>query len=871
MVKNFRAPAFLLSLIMIFSLASCVKGQEKPPTKVSESTAAVNEQEPAESETHSETQSETEYETDEPTSIEESETTLDESSVTQTEASSDTAEETTAQSENTESQKQESTDVKTAEIIESDGTATVKTVHGLSYQATGYAGITEDGNAFLVEDVLSIDLLDSFTSVFNRFSLKITTTASVKLYLNYTCGRDAREDCFFIEAGETDFSAYIPYLFDTSSSKRSHHIEGFRIVPCSDSQAEFYLEDFTSERADIPERDLLLEGDNLILGVDLMWGGAITYVSDKNCHVDGLDNLINCHDPGRLVQQSYYGTGAIPGVFDWGSFNGQNWPYNPVQGGGQGGIYSRLIDYKVEGNCIYVKSQPMDWGKVGYVTPSYMENWYYIEDNYIRVDNRFIDFSGWEHPANGQEIPAFYTVSYLESFVFYDGVEPWSGGALTYKNTLPDWGDNKNASQCNFRIKEPNTEVWCAWINQSDNYGIGIYTPGADRFSAGRYAYNNSKDPASNSTNYVAPWKHIKIVSYEPLEYSYLLTTGSIEDIRSTFEENKDLITNSYITENGTNSRQPYFDQSLESIDLTKEDALKYLLYPSTTAISFDNSENVAKLTVTGGDPHVTFDYLASKYPLNTSDYAYLEIEYMIPTGNSRSSYTAQLFLCSDDCTSATESDSTRVNLIKDGEYHTFKIKLRNLDFWEGQINLIRFDYFDGSGIGDVIYLRSVSFTNNHDAEINMKEVDLSRESSLPLVTGRYRTEVIFDTDQEATKLTVLGDDPSITLDYSLSDVSLNADDFTYLKITYMVPADQSRADCAYALYPCVGSVTSPTADAHVFSPNGIIADGEYHTLIIDMSGYTFWSGRINKIRFDYFNEYFEIGEVFYIKSIVLE
>ena len=116
-----------------------------------------------------------------------------------------------------------------------------------------------------------------------------------------------------------------------------------------------------------------------------------------------------------------------------------------------------------------------------------------------------------------------------------------------------------------------------------------------------------------------------------------------------------------------------------------------------------------------------------------------------------------------------------------------------------------------------------------------------------------------------------LGDDPSITLDYSLSDVSLNADDFTYLKITYMVPADQSRADCAYALYPCVGSVTSPTADAHVFSPNGIIADGEYHTLIIDMSGYTFWSGRINKIRFDYFNEYFEIGEVFYIKSIVLE
>ena len=197
------------------------------------------------------------------------------------------------------------------------------------------------------------------------------------------------------------------------------------------------------------------------------------------------------------------------------------------------------------GDSVYVKAQPQDWSLNGKITPSYMENRYTLTDGFIRVDNRFVDFSGWEHRYAHQELPAFYTVSYLDRFVCYGGSAGWSGDALTVKDGLPFWGDAAYANSCRFTMKKGNDETWCAWVSSTDDYGVGLYVPGIDQFYAGRFGYNGSKSASDSATNYVAPLLTLKLVSFKPVEYSYLIATGSPEEIRSVFYENRGFADNS--------------------------------------------------------------------------------------------------------------------------------------------------------------------------------------------------------------------------------------------------------------------------------------------------------------------------------------
>lgn len=179
-----------------------------------------------------------------------------------------------------------------------------------------------------------------------------------------------------------------------------------------------------------------------------------------------------------------------------------------------------------------------------------LENTYELCDNCIKVSNVFTDFSGWEHRFSHQELPAFYTVSYLNDFIWYDGDKPWTNDKLSSRNDLKFWGDPVYAEDCRFYIKENNTETWCAWVSSESGYGIGLYVPNVDSYYAGRNDYNGSKSSSDGATNYVAPLNTLKIVSYEPIEYAYLITTGSVSEMRNTFKGSKDFSDNASLHKN---------------------------------------------------------------------------------------------------------------------------------------------------------------------------------------------------------------------------------------------------------------------------------------------------------------------------------
>lgn len=611
-------------------------------------------------------------------------------------------------------------------IQEQGSSATVTHSDGLSYTATGYASITDNQLVFDKGLTLVFDPVDT-AEAFNRLTLCYTATQPLYGTVTYTTNGQTAIDDFYLEAGTQTFSCLIgQYL----SGIHGERISSMTFETCNDETASFALCALRTQDYPIFGENndtFYLENSRYKLGIRLVWGGGINYLEDKSCEIKRLKNLVNQYDTGRLIQQSYYGV-VENSEYTPGFFNGSRWCYNPVQGGDVAQNHSRLIDVVVTDASVYVKSQPMDWSNDNVITPSYMENTYTLYEDRVQVDNRFLDFSNWTHRTTDQELPAFYTVSYLGNFSFYNGTHPWTGDSLSFRDDLNFWGDSSYVYDCTFRLRDVNTETWCAWTNATDDFGIGLYVPNVDSLKAGRYEFNNSKGATSSATNYVAPINRICLQSFEALEYSYLITTGSLSDIRTTFTTYQDFATNPSLDKNGQDIRisdtaivtneYSYADREpgtgavpsiklTADLDLTVQANASLLLVSNNTSIAFHSAELGTALTVTGADPHVTLIYNGS---LSATTYKTLEITYMLPETNSIGNNTADLFFCTGTITDPTADACVRETLTADGQYHTLTMNLTSKPFWSGNINKIRFDFLDGCEAGDVMYVQRITW-----------------------------------------------------------------------------------------------------------------------------------------------------------------
>ena len=589
------------------------------------------------------------------------------------------------------------------EITEENGTASVVTPLGLSYTLSGYTALDKASASYERELVYTFDEA-AFDERFTRFTITYASATPVKVWLFFTERGKDTEEYYFLDAGEGTFSGLNPNFLKGNTARK---ITKLRVESLTDDPAVFTLAGLVTENMEKPAGTVYVENGRFKLGVDLSWGGAVSYLADKSCSVDGLTNLVNKHDTGRLIQQSFYGVQQneeyTPGI----SFD-VTWRYNPVQGGDQYGNASRLIDVVITETSIYIKAQPQDWALNNALTPSYMENTYTLYDDRVQVDNRFTDYSGWEHPFSGQELPAFYTVSYLDTFVWYNGEDSWTGDTLSSKGNLPFWGDY--AGECTFTLREKNTETWCAWISSADDYGLGVYAPNIDQLKAGRYNYDGSKSDVADSTGYVAPINILKMVSFEALEYSYLLTAGTTAEIRKVFTEYKDFTDNASLHENYQSTRLPSVEGDITKLDFTGGKNLSLLTSLSDTTVSFDEAEGAVKLTAGSfGDVNVTIPYGSNPTTLSAGTYKTLKIEYMIPVDNGKPAYQSDIFICAGDINAPTGDARIRVDLIKDGEYHVLVVDLSKNSHWKGDIHLVRFDYFDNSAEGDVMYIKSIT------------------------------------------------------------------------------------------------------------------------------------------------------------------
>ncbi len=378
---------------------------------------------------------------------------------------------------------------------------------------------------------------------FNQYILTYSADAPLFCTLTYRRAGEVCTEDFFLDAGEEKrFSSYIDAYLRYGMADATLSLS---VRTIDREAADFVLHDLALDTVPVlAETTYFLESDRYRLGVELCWGGGLSYLADKKCPVEGLENLLNNFDTGRLVQQSYYGTGQPP--YECGEFMGNRWCYNPVQGGDRGNHKSKLIEARVSEGEIYVKCRPRDWGHDGGKTYAYMENWYRLDGDCVAVENRFTDYSGWVHPVNTQEVPAFYTVSYLGHYHWYDGEEPWTGDALSCRSDLPFWPTDWD--YCTFRLKANNTETWSAFTDDA-GYGLGLFTPDVRRLLAGRYLYDGTTDPGAEACCYIAPTVRLAIRCFEPITYRYLLSAGHLDTIRQTFAERRDTLCNELFAE----------------------------------------------------------------------------------------------------------------------------------------------------------------------------------------------------------------------------------------------------------------------------------------------------------------------------------
>lgn len=281
-----------------------------------------------------------------------------------------------------------------------------------------------------------------------------------------------------------------------------------------------------------------LSNGTVQIGVDLSRGGCVFHFSEKGTK----RNLINHYDNGRFIQQSYY-----DGKTDGSVWNGKNWRWNPIQGGGwKEGTGAKILKREKSETSIEIQTQPVHWASCEALPECDMTEIITLGENYAKIHYKFTNngTGSYSHAQYDQELPAVFCDGALGTFVTYEGDAPWTGDDLTYvKNvtSVTDWPFTQALS----------SECWAAYLD-SKGWGIGVYTPqstgtpgedeaaniGKVRYSAYRASGSNypGTGPVGASCSYFGPHAKKTIVKGFSLEYDVYLAIGTAEEIRSTFK-----------------------------------------------------------------------------------------------------------------------------------------------------------------------------------------------------------------------------------------------------------------------------------------------------------------------------------------------
>lgn len=274
-----------------------------------------------------------------------------------------------------------------------------------------------------------------------------------------------------------------------------------------------------------PRPDLkFIENAEMKIGMDRSMGASITWLSWKG----HPHNIINIHDPGRLLQQSYYAGLSLDRQKDGQHKAWSPWPWNPIQGGGVMS-WARVTRFETpEEGRIFAETVPKLWDMHDEEAEALMQQ--QVEfvkgaPNVVEVSNRLVcqrkDGDRWGDKAlpRHQELPACYFTSAFRHFECYMGEGKWK---KVEQPPGPPWG----------RTTPPLDIMAC--FNDAGQ-GVAIFSPAAtEHWNFGPHQkYTPNAKPTDGPCVHVAPIAKVNLGPRSVLQYRYWLVTGDRKAIEA--------------------------------------------------------------------------------------------------------------------------------------------------------------------------------------------------------------------------------------------------------------------------------------------------------------------------------------------------
>ena len=277
-------------------------------------------------------------------------------------------------------------------------------------------------------------------------------------------------------------------------------------------------------KSKIQDTSAVIDNGVLTLKLDLTRGGAISYLSVSG----STRNIVNISDEGRYIQQSYYAGNGLNRQAEGQSKQWSPWPWNPIQVGDYNRHRAKILDYKKNGNQLYVKCIPMLWDMDNKPAEAEMEQWTTLEGSILKVHNKLTchrtDQTYIDSVLCDQELPAVYPISALKNLYAYLGKAPFTNDKLENPTVV-------NLASGFWGIYPTVSEHWMAFVD--DNlWGMGIYNAKCERFLAG-LAGKIGGESFNSSTSYIAPTKKAMLTKNSVYEYDYNVIVGTLAEIRT--------------------------------------------------------------------------------------------------------------------------------------------------------------------------------------------------------------------------------------------------------------------------------------------------------------------------------------------------
>ena len=146
-------------------------------------------------------------------------------------------------------------------------------------------------------------------------------------------------------------------------------------------------------------------------------------------------------------------------------------------------------------------------------------------------------------------------------------------------------------------------------------------------------------------------------------------------------------------------------------------------------------------------------------------------------------------------------------------------------------------------------------------------EMTFEDEEDLALVVNPHRCTVELTGEGLLLRPDAEAYDPYFSFDYDLLEERYEAGFYPILEFTYKIPTGASRDTFHTELFLCTGSIEG--AQGGYSTAVETKADGEWHTVRLDLTASGFWSGDIHEIRMDFFSSC-EPEDAMYLKDFRL-